>query len=123
MSVFDVARAQTLEDSSRAARSRDNVLSGFSFVDASAPTEAADLGPLVKAPIESPQDSSVVVMDELKVTPLGDRDLAVDIKKTRPLNGASQVKYGTGIHEKNFGKIRASAVTILYVPVLVGFSW
>ncbi|HEU5078819.1 MAG TPA: hypothetical protein VFT72_06380 [Opitutaceae bacterium] len=62
-------------------------------------------------------------MKELRITPLIDYDLAADIKKTRPLKAQSQVKYGTGVYQKDFGKVRASAMTILYVPVLVGVSW
>lgn len=122
--VSEAASAQTLEEADSAARSKHEALNGFAFVNATAPTPSAptDDGPLIKAPTELSQDPEVVVMEELKVTPLMDRDLGVDIKKTRPLKAASHVKFGTGVHEKDFGKIRASAVTILYVPVLFGFS-
>ena len=30
---------------------------------------------------------------------------------------------GTGFHVKNFRKTQAVVVTVLYVPILVGFSW
>jgi len=32
-------------------------------------------------------------------------------------------KFGTGVHEKDIGKVRISAVTVLYVPIFVKLSW
>lgn len=32
-------------------------------------------------------------------------------------------KFGTGVIQKDFGKVRMQAVTVLYLPIFVGFSW
>jgi hypothetical protein len=50
-------------------------------------------------------------------------DLTKDIMKTRPLRAKTVSKWGTGVHEKDFGKIRAFSVTVLYIPIMVGASW
>jgi hypothetical protein len=116
--------SQTEDEADRAFRSKRAVLSGFSFVEASAPA-ATDQGgpPTGKASAEALADPDVIQMKEMRVSPLVDRDLAADIKKTRPLKAQSHAKFGTGVYEKDFGKVRAAAVTILYVPVVVGISW
>ena|GEM_PF-4950388 len=65
-----------------------------------------------------------VVMDEVRVeSRFWDKDLVSDVQKTKRLKAHSETKWGTGVHEKDFGKIRASVVTVLYVPILVNASW
>lgn len=41
----------------------------------------------------------------------------------KPKSSESHSKFGTGVHVKDFGKVRAYSVTILYIPILIGFSW
>jgi hypothetical protein len=52
--------------------------------------------------------------------PRGLGDAILKARQTEPKNHS---RFGTGIHEKDFGKVRASAVTLFYVPVFVGLSW
>lgn len=69
-------------------------------------------------------DSNIVVMEKFHVTArIADRELAADIAKTHPLTAKSDAKFGTGEYQKDFGKIRASAITILYVPIRLNASW
>jgi hypothetical protein len=45
----------------------------------------------------------------------------VEMRSTKPEK--KRHRWGTGVHEKDFGKVRAYSVTILYIPILVGLSW
>jgi hypothetical protein len=69
-------------------------------------------------------DSDIIVLPkyEVRSRPLP-RGLTEAIARSRSLGPQNQSKFGTGIHEKDFGKIRVSAITVLYIPVLVGLSW
>jgi hypothetical protein len=96
-------------------------LAGFSFDVKAKPDATQERAP--EEPAEF-RDPNVVQMETVQVTTSAlDRDLAADVKKTKGLRGESHRKLGTGVVEKDFGKVRMSAVTILYVPILVGFSW
>lgn len=90
-------------------------------------TARAETNPPVAAdvPTRAAQtDPDVVVLDTFEVrTRAFDRDLPSAIKKWRPSGPQNNTRFGTGVREKDFGKVRASVVTILYIPVLVGFSW
>jgi hypothetical protein len=79
------------------------------------------------APILAPEvkiDSDIIVLPkyEVRSRPLP-RGLTEAIAKSRSFEPQNHSKFGTGIHEKDFGKVRFSAVTVLYIPVLVGLSW
>jgi hypothetical protein len=69
-------------------------------------------------------DPEVVVLPKFEVRSRAlDRDLPAAIanyKSTAPQNHS---KLGTGIHEKDFGKVRLSCVTVLYIPIQVGIGW
>jgi hypothetical protein len=71
-----------------------------------------------------PTDSDVVILEKFEVNerPVP-RGLADAIAKARPLGPQNHSRFGTGIHQKDFGKVRFSAVTILYVPVFLQLSW
>lgn len=91
------------------------------------PSVRAKSAPVAAADAASPgtNGSDVVVLPKVEVTsrPLANglaEAIANQRPATRPQNHS---RFGTGIHEKDFGKVRASAVTIFYIPVLVGFSW
>lgn len=47
----------------------------------------------------------------------------LDLKKSKPLRAQSEAKFGTGVYAKDFGNVRVSAATILYVPFILDFSW
>ena len=52
------------------------------------------------------------------------RQLSAAINSPRaPKDPQNVSKFGTGIHQRDFGKVRVSAVTIFFIPVLVGASW
>lgn len=66
----------------------------------------------------------VVVLPVLEVLDrLPARGLAEAVAKSRPSEAQSESRLGTGFHEKDFGKVRAKVVTVLYVPIQLGFSW
>ena len=52
------------------------------------------------------------------------RQLSTAINSPRAPKAPQNVsKVGTGIHQRDFGKVRVSAVTLFVSPVLVGASW
>lgn len=122
--VYSLSALSTRADDEHVSRPelKRGALDGFSF---EAPAPPAQQNPPSASGASVPAgDSDVVAMDPLRVTTtFWDKDLAADIRKTRPLKAKSEAKLGTGVYQKDFGKVRASAVTILYVPVMVGFSW
>ena len=66
-----------------------------------------------------------VVLD--KMTVVGHADLsrlekAINAPR-RPDGPQNSSKFGTGIHERDFGKVRVSVVTILFIPVFISASW
>ena len=69
-------------------------------------------------------DPEVVLMPKVEVTSRRfDRDLPAAIANWRPTGPQNHTKFGTGIRQKDFGKVRASVMTIFYIPVGVGLSW
>lgn len=66
-----------------------------------------------------------IVLDTMSVVERSNhRQLSAAINSPRAPKGPQNVsKFGTGIHERDFGKVRVSAVTIFFIPVLVGASW
>ncbi len=69
-------------------------------------------------------DSDVVVLPKVEVTSRRfDRDLPAAIANWRPTGPQNHTKFGTGIRQKDFGKVRASVMTIFYIQVGVGLSW
>lgn len=51
------------------------------------------------------------------------RGLAEAIEKSRFAGPQNKSRLGTGIHEKDFGKVRGSVVTVFYIPIFAGLSW
>jgi hypothetical protein len=51
------------------------------------------------------------------------RGLAEAIAKSRFTGPQNKSRLGTGIREKDFGKVRASVVTVFYIPIFAGLSW
>ena len=78
--------------------------------------------PDLAQPVESDPELIVLPKFEIRSRPLP-RGLAEAIATSRPLEPQNHSRFGTGIHEKDFGKVRAYAVTVLYVPICLGLSW
>lgn len=69
--------------------------------------------------------ADVVKMDPVIVradSPQFDRDLASRVKGSK-YDWQHHTTLGTGVHVKNFRKTQAFVVTVLYVPIMIGFSW
>ena len=83
--------------------------------------------PEASAADQAPQgalDPEIVLMPKVEVTSrVLDRGLTAAIANWRPTGPQNHSKFGTGIHQKDFGKVRASVITILYIPVGFGLSW
>lgn len=123
LSALFVAGAVLGDDSPtpKGTRMRHQALAGFSFDEQAKPEATQELAR--EEPTEF-RDPNVVPMEAVQITTSAlDRDLAADVKKTRSPHAESHRKLGTGVVEKDFGKVRMAAVTIFYVPILVGFSW
>ena len=114
-------RAQVVEGRSHS-EMRSAMLEGFVFEQKPKPIESTVV--LVDRSSQAAVDPDTVVMEKMVVY---DRnlywDLASDIKKGRPVHAQSHSKFGTGVYEKDFGKVRAACVTVLYIPIMVGISW
>lgn len=111
------------QDTAKETRSkiRRMILAEHPFVDRS--ESAVPQEPLTKAVAETASDPNTIVME--KVTVEGSpfyRRLHADIKNASQLKAQSAPRLGTGMYQRDFGKIRASALTIFYVPVLVDIS-
>ena len=78
--------------------------------------------PELAAYVEGEPEIIVLPKFEVKSRPLP-RGLVEAVAASRPLEPQNQSKLGTGVHEKDFGKVRAYAVTVLYVPIMFGLRW
>ena len=77
-----------------------------------------DLGDSVKS------DPEVIILPKFEVKERRvPRGLADAIATAKPLGPQNHSKFGTGVHEKDIGKVRISAVTVLYVPIFVSLRW
>ena len=54
--------------------------------------------------------------------PQFDRELESRVKDSKH-DWQHHTTLGTGVHVKNFRKTQAFVVTVLYVPIMIGFSW
>lgn len=50
----------------------------------------------------------------------GLHEAILNYRDPRPINNT---RFGTGLRQKDFGKVRAGVVTIFYIPVMFGLSW
>jgi hypothetical protein len=69
-------------------------------------------------------DSAVVTLPKITVNerPLP-RDLGADIARWRSQAPQNHSRFGTGVHEKDFGKVRVSVMTLFYIPIGAGVRW
>lgn len=82
---------------------------------------------LAEAPdptVQGELSPEVVMLPEFEVNSTAiDLDLARAIENSRPVRESGPRKLGTGVVQKDFGKTRIGAVTVLYIPIFIGFSW
>jgi len=120
--IFAAATRGQSEGSVSRQEIRFAMLDGFHF-EAKEISLADRNSPILKA-TENVAEPDAVVLEKMVVK--GRRrykDLSTDVGRASPLRAQSQSGFGTGIHEKDFGKIRAYSLTILYVPIQAGISW
>lgn len=81
--------------------------------DQSAPRPAAPLGGL-----------DIVVLPKYEVRSASvTRGLTEEMVRSRPPGPINQHTFGTGVYQKDFGKVRVGVVTILFIPIQIGMSW
>jgi hypothetical protein len=102
---------------------RRAVLGSFSY-DPSVRAKSLEQrsSPVLVQPVETDPDLVIMPQLEVRARPY-DQGLPAAIANWRDPRPRNDTKFGTGVREKDFGKVRASVVTILYVPVLLNFSW
>lgn len=101
---------------------RRAVREGFRYDPAVRATSLEQPAPELAPQVEGDPEIVVLPKFEVKSPPLP-RGLVAAVAASRPLEPQNKSKWGTGVHEKDFGKVRAYAVTVLYVPILFGFRW
>jgi hypothetical protein len=102
---------------------RDAIRETFPY-DPAAPKENTSSVLAAEPSPQASSDPSIIVLDKYNVRSRAfERDLPIAIQRWRPSGPQNKTKFGTGIRQKDFGKVRASMVTILYIPVMIGFSW
>jgi hypothetical protein len=102
---------------------RDAIRETFPY-DPAAPKESTGAVSEGEPSPQASSDPNTIVLDKYNVRSRAfERDLPIAIQRWRPSGPQNKTKFGTGIRQKDFGKVRASMVTILYIPVLIGFSW
>ncbi|MEO7414585.1 MAG: hypothetical protein ABIZ81_14645 [Opitutaceae bacterium] len=106
------------------AQVRAAVLEGFSYGSSVLEKRREQSSPVLVLAQPEPNDSDVVVMANFEVAArVYERGLPAAIANWRDPSPQNDGRFGTGMHQKDFGKVRASVVTILYVPILFGISW
>ena len=103
---------------------RRAILEGFSYRTSAREKGPEEISPVLVAAQPKVVDPDVVVMAKFETTSRAyERGLPAAIANWRDPKPQNNSRFGTGLHQKDFGKVRASMVTVLYVPILVGFSW
>ncbi len=100
---------------------RAAALVSFTFKPDATEKTAATAVPDKPLPTE---DSEILELEKVEVTDTYlNPGLESAVKQTAEAQPDTQRKLGTGVFGKNLGKVRMKAITVLYIPVLVGFSW
>jgi hypothetical protein len=118
-----VGREQTSQAKS-SAKVRRAVLEPFSYHPSAPQKSSEQSSPVLVLPQQEAAEPDVVVMAKFEVAARAyERGLPAAIANWRDPKPQNDSRFGTGIHQKDFGKVRASVVTILYVPIVFGISW
>jgi hypothetical protein len=100
------------------------ILESFPYVPPAREKAAEDSSPILVRAQPAPVDADVVVLSKLEVTASAyERHLPAAMAAYRDPRPRNTTRFGTGVRQKDFGKVRASVTTILYVPVFFGLSW
>ncbi|MEO6567294.1 MAG: hypothetical protein ABIO94_00915 [Opitutaceae bacterium] len=120
--IVDGARSAQAKSSSSV---RTTILEAFPYnPSARAEPRPEHTSPILLRSQPAPVDPEVVVMANFEVSARAyERGLPEAIANWRDPRPRNDAKFGTGTHQKDFGKVRASMVTILYVPIFFGLSW
>lgn len=103
---------------------RRAILAGFSYNPSAREKPPEQSSPALVQAQPTPADPDVVVMAKFEVAARPyERGLPTAIANWRDPGPQNNTRFGTGTRQKDFGKVRASVVTILYIPIAVGFSW
>jgi hypothetical protein len=101
---------------------RQAVLADFRYLPV-VPEKGLDLTvPSLAPPLESEAGLMVLPKFEVRSSRLP-RGLDEAVVKSQPDGLHNDIKLGTGVHVRDFGKVRMAVATVLYIPVYIGFSW
>lgn len=123
IAFFLQAAVAQAEDAPVRSRMRHAVLDAFPYrppADAPAPRAVPPPGS------DGETDPEIVVLPQYDVSAQSarmERNLARAIERSRGSGPINESRFGTGVHERDLGKVRAGATTILFVPVHLKFSW
>jgi hypothetical protein len=101
---------------------RQAVLESFRYSPVASPSNQEQPASDPTPRVESDSETIVLPKYDVRSRPLP-RGLNEAVAKSRPMGPQNHTKFGTGIQEKDFGKVRLSAITVLYIPIGVGLSW
>lgn len=117
------AVASRAEETSARVRLRETLVKDFPF---RAPTKPAATQAAPTEADAASADPEVVVLPQLDVHgvhPRIERAEARAIERSVTLAPADTVTLGTGLRERDIGKVRIGTTRILYVPVHLKISW
>jgi hypothetical protein len=77
-----------------------------------------DLAP----PVETDSEIMALPRFEVRSSRLP-RGLEEAVAKSHPDGLHNDIKLGTGVYVRDFGKVRMAVATVLYIPICIGFSW
>lgn len=93
--------------------------------DATTASDATASSPTPDARPTPTAESDAVILERITVVDTSEfRELEKTMRSPRPPRGPQNTrKFGTGIRERDLGKVRLSTVTIFYIPIFIGASW
>lgn len=112
------------EDAAPRSRASRALLESFPYRPSPPPTVPKEQIPIPES--TETNDSDVIVLPQLDVhslSPRTERSLDRAVERSQMFAPVDTTRVGTGVRERDFGKVRATARTILYVPVALKFSW
>lgn len=101
---------------------RQAILADFQYLPAMQAKSLDQPLPDLAPPVESDPEIVALPRFEVRSSRLP-RGLEEAVEKSRPDGLHDDVKLGTGVHVRDFGKVRMAVATVLYIPIYIGFSW
>jgi hypothetical protein len=102
---------------------RSALRSEVNFVPAAAPAKDAPAAAAASPVYTAPADPNVVRMAPYVLSDSRMNLPSVESAIETPAPGPKPVKWGTGVHATEFKHVTLFYYSILYVPVIAGFSW